>query len=210
MRLKPSTYLIAGALLALATVLMVVGVMIQPDQAATPIAATKVFAWKLSLVAFYAAAAFMLTALFALAFHFAGTDQAGWALLAAAAVIPGTVGYLAGSATEWTFMATGVVPNEGGIPHPVWGVAAMAAAGRMLCWLGLAAAALAVSREAAFPRWFGLLGVLIGVLEIAGEVLLSPGPVLELLWLAGFAWLFVLGLLMVQARNRLAGAAPAA
>jgi len=208
MRLKPSLYLMGGLALAIAAPLMVLAVFIQPIAGEAPLEAGKLFAWKLSVLALYASAALIIAALLVLALRYAATDQAGWALLALAAVIPGTVGYLAGTATAWSYLATGVVAGVAPIPPPAWGVAAMAAAGRMVCWGGLAAEGIAIRRDAAFPRWYGPVGIVIGGLEIIGEIALGYDLPLMLLWLLGFVWLFGLGLLMLQARSRLAAAEP--
>lgn len=210
MQPKPSLYLVCGAALALGALLLPAAFMLHPTLQHQPLDVGQVSTWRLSLLARFVAAALIVAGMLALTLRFAASDRAGWALLALALMLVGAIGYLGGAAEEWSYLATGVPEGpDPQLPRVAWGIGALAATGRILSWLGLCALGVALTRDRAFPPWFGLLGIVIGVIEIAGEFLWTHSRSLLLLFLLGFAWLLALGLMMVRARARLGAPEPA-
>ena len=206
MRYKASMYLTGGIGFALGALVLAASVLLQPVPPETPpLAANSLLLWKATVVGFFIGAALTTTGLFTLARHFAGSDVDGWAMLAFMCGAFGAVGYLAGTGGQWAWYVSG---DPIGLSNAMWGFVAIATAGRILAWLSMITASIALTREKAFPTWLPILGMVVGVAEVVAELVLEIGGTLSMTWMVGFAWMLVFGVMMIMARGKLAAAAP--
>jgi hypothetical protein len=72
-----------------------------------------------------------------------------------------------------------------------------------LYWLGIAFFGLAMLSDAAWPRWLGMAGVAVAVINIAANWVVQSFTVSKVLFMLGSAWLVIAGVLF----SRLAGKA---
>lgn len=69
-------------------------------------------------------------------------------------------------------------------------------------WLGIGFFALAMLSDAAWPRWLGLAGVAVAVINIAGNWMVQNFTITKLLFMLGSTWLVVAGALFMRLAGR--------
>ena len=199
MQWKSSLYLTGGMGYAVGSLLLLLCVMLQPVGSDPALMTT--FMWKATTVGFFFSAAFILTGAWVLQRHFINTDADGWAILALALSVVGPMGYLCSGLNSWAYAANSANPNA------VWMMVAFGAAGRILAWASMIPMGLALTRERRLPSWLGAASILLGAVEVVADVVMDGASKnLQMVWFVGFAYLFVLGVMLIMSRDKLAAA----
>ena len=71
-----------------------------------------------------------------------------------------------------------------------------------LYWLGIGFFALAMLSDAAWPRWLGMAGIAVAVINIAANWMVQSFTVTKLLFMLGGAWLVIAGVLFMRFAGR--------
>ncbi|MBI4546166.1 MAG: hypothetical protein HY703_13290 [Gemmatimonadetes bacterium] len=215
----PSLYRVGGNALLVGAVLFAAGALLHAAQPETLDEAASLAAgqWALSHWLLGIGFFLILGGFVALVRHFGGGELEGWAALGLGGVVLGTAGGMVLIAPEAaTYPMLTEMQGAGGedavaASHAflainsglVMGVFAMAVPA---FWAGTTLFALAVARDAAFPRGLGYAGAAVGVANVAAIFLVQSFTVHRALGVLGAAWLALLGVSMA----RLGRAAPTA
>jgi len=148
--------------------------------------------------------------------HFARTDGEGWSVLGLGAIIVTAALNVAIVAPEIvafdTLRAMNADGTNVGAQHAYTAVnlnlmSLVHVAGPMF-WLGVGFFALGMRKDPAWPRWLGLVGIAIAVIEIAANWTVTNFTVFRILFAIGYLWLAVAGVMFSRFAGMSAGERP--
>ncbi|MBI4410571.1 MAG: hypothetical protein HY561_12735 [Gemmatimonadetes bacterium] len=213
-----SLYRVGGYALVLGGLAAMIGIWLHPPQpmslaeaSALPQAQWQLSHWLLAL-----GTALTIGGFVALIRHFGASASEGWAAVGLGIAVLGAANIITVVAPEVGSFSM-LVGREGDVAAQhayeainthLMGLIPVAAT---LFWVGIGCFALALSRDAAFPRWLGLLGVAVAVVELASGFLVEENwNLARLLYSLGNIWIALFGAFAARVATAVPAAAPTA
>ena len=145
--------------------------------------------------------------LFAFARHLFQTNGEGWAVLGVSTSIATAAMLVVIVAPEiLAFDVLRATSTDPGAQHAYLAInlnlMSLVHVAGPLYWLGIGFTALAILRDAAWPRWLGMAGVAVAVVNIAANWMVESFTVSKLLFMLGAVWLVIAGTLFSRFAGR--------
>jgi hypothetical protein len=204
-----SLYRLGGGATIVGAVFWGLGVILHAPQPMTLAAfsALPMGSWMASHWLLAIAAILMAAGLTAFARHLSHTSGEGWAVLGVATSIATAALFVAVVAPEIVaFDALRTTSSDPGAQSAYVAInlnlMSLVHVGSPLYWLGIGFFALAMLGDKAWPRWLGMAGVAVAVINIAANWMVQSFTISKALFMLGVVWLVIAGVLFSRFAGR--------